>query len=202
MKGKFSFWIQLFALAAGVVLISMHERINLVRWVIVFVGFMFAIPGLWGIAEALWNRRYREVAGAPAVIAAVGSSIVGLIMIFCPGPFETVFVYLLSIALIVGGVWHLWLLSVGLKVFKLPGWLYVLPVLVVMAGIALLVAPVRQSEAVFTLIAGIAMVCVAANGLFIYLATYDSRPDESTAKNVDTTPSESASKALEEHKEN
>ena len=172
MKGKTSFWMQFFALAAGIVLICMHDRINLVQWVIVFVGVMFAIPGLFGLIEALVGRRKSRRGGPVPILASVGSLIIGVIMIVCPVPFEAVFVYFLSAVLILGGIWHIWILSVGVRPIVLPVWLYVLPVLVVIAGISILLAPVRETESIFTLIAGIALVCIAGNGLFIYLAAY------------------------------
>ena len=174
MKGKTSFWMQFFALAAGIVLICMHDRINLVQWVIVFVGVMFAIPGVCGLIEAFAGRNKGD-GGAVSVMASLGSLIIGVIMIVCPVPFETVFVYFLSAVLILGGIWHIWVLAVGMRPIVLPGWLYILPVLVVIAGIVILLTPVRETEATFTLIAGIALVCIAGNGLFIYLASYGQR---------------------------
>ncbi len=174
MKGKTSFWVQFFALAAGIVLICMHDRVNLVQWLIVFLGFMFAIPGVCGLLEALYVRKKGGV-GPVSTLAFIGSLIVGILMIFWPGPFETIFVYLLAAALILGGFWHIWALAVGFKPYNLPGWLYVLPILVIIAGVLMLVTPVRQTESTFTLVAGIALVCIAANGLFMYLAAYDSR---------------------------
>lgn len=163
--------MQFFALAAGIVLICMHDRINLVQWVIVFVGVMFAIPGVCGLIESFAGRN-RGGRGAVPVLASVGSLIIGVIMIVCPVPFETVFVYFLSAVLILGGIWHIWVLAVGMRPIVLPGWLYILPVLVVIAGIVILLSPIRDTEATFTLIAGIALVCIAGNGLFIYLASY------------------------------
>lgn len=177
MKGKTSFWMQFFALAAGIVLICMHDRINLVQWVIVFVGVMFAIPGICGLIEALAGRNKGKGGAAVPVLASLGSLIIGVIMIVCPVPFETVFVYFLAAVLILGGIWHIWVLAVGVRPLTLPAWLYVLPVLVAVAGIVILVTPVRETESVFTLIAGIALVCIAANGLFIYLASYGMRRD-------------------------
>lgn len=169
--------MQFFALAAGIVLICMHDRINLVQWVIVFVGVMFAIPGVCGLIEALAGRNRNKGKGSAAVpvLASLGSLIIGVIMIFCPVPFEAVFVYFLAAVLILGGIWHIWVLAVGVRPLTLPGWLYVLPVLVAAAGIVILVTPVRETESIFTLIAGIALVCIAANGLFIYLASYGMR---------------------------
>ena len=107
MKGKTSFWMQFFALAAGIVLICMHDRINLVQWVIVFVGVMFAIPGLFGLIEALVGRRKSRRGGPVPILASVGSLIIGVIMIVCPVPFESVFVYFLSAVLILGGILHI-----------------------------------------------------------------------------------------------
>ena len=80
----------------------MHDRINLVQWVIVFVGVMFAIPGLFGLIEALVGCRKSRRGGPVPILASVGSLIIGVIMIVCPVPFESVFVYFLSAVLILG----------------------------------------------------------------------------------------------------
>ena len=53
MSGKNSFWTYLFVLAAGIALICFHTRVNILEWLIIFVGVMFAIPGLIGVISGI-----------------------------------------------------------------------------------------------------------------------------------------------------
>ncbi len=175
MNGKSSFWTNLFILAGGIVLICMHDRVNLLSWAVFILGILFAIPGLIGIIGALRNSARNTSVGTVNTASAAGSLLIGLIMVFWPSPFVAVFVYFLAAVLILFGLMQIWILSVGGRGIGLPGWLYVLPVCVIITGIVLICTPIKETQAVFTLVAGIAMVCDAVNGLLIYLSASESR---------------------------
>ena len=95
-------------------------------------------------------------------------------MIVWPAPFAGVFVYVLAAVLLITGFCQIWVLAVDYKPYAMPLWLYILPVLIFITGVVMICSPLRDIEAAFTLMAGIAMVAAAANGLFIYLAAYNS----------------------------
>ncbi len=175
MNGKSTFWTNLFILAGGIVLICMHDRVNLLSWAVFILGILFAIPGLIGIIGAMRGSAEKGSVGTMNTATAAGSLLIGLIMIFWPSPFVSVFVYFLGAVLILFGLMQIWILAVGGRGMGLPGWLYILPVCVLITGVVLICTPIRETQSVFTLVAGIAMVCDAVNGLLIYLSTSESR---------------------------
>lgn len=186
MSGKNSFWSYLFVLVAGIVLICFHTRVNILAWLIMFVGAMFALPGLIGVITGISRSSRNKGVNASSMISSIGSLIIGVIMIIWPAPFAGVFVYVLAAVLLIVGFCQIWVLAVDYKPYSMPLWLYVLPALIFITGIVMICSPLREIESAFTLMAGIAMVAAAANGLFIYLAAYNSaRPIKEEIKNTE-----------------
>ena len=173
MSGKNSFWSYLFVLAAGIVLICFHTRVNILEWLIIFVGVMFALPGLIGLVSGISRSAKNRGVNASSMLSSIGSLIIGLIMIIWPTPFVGVFVYVLAAVLLIVGFCQIWSLAVDYRPYSMPMWLYILPVLIFITGVVMICSPLRDIESAFTLMAGIAMVAAAANGLFIYLAAYN-----------------------------
>lgn len=186
MSGKNSFWSYLFVLAAGIVLICFHTRVNILQWLIMFVGAMFALPGLIGLITGINRSAKSRPVNASAMISSVGSLIIGVIMIIWPMPFVGVFVYVLAALLLIVGICQIWVLAVDYRPYSMPIWLYILPVLIFITGVVMICSPLRDIEAAFTLMAGIAMVAAAANGLFIYLAAYNSSAPAKEAGHIES----------------
>ena len=155
-------------------LICFHTRVNILEWLIMFVGAMFAIPGLIGLITGISRSGKGQGVNASSILSSIGSLIIGVIMIVWPAPFAGVFVYVLAAVLLITGFCQIWVLAVDYKPYAMPLWLYILPVHIFITGVVMIFSPLRDIEAAFTLMAGIAMVAAAANGLFIYLAAYNS----------------------------
>lgn len=172
-------------------LICFHTRVNILAWLIMFVGVMFAVPGLIGVITGISRSSRNRGVNASTMISSIGSLIIGVIMIIWPEPFAGVFVYVLAAVLLIAGFCQIWVLAVDYKPYSMPLWLYILPVLIFITGIVMICTPLREIESAFTLMAGIAMVAAAANGLFIYLAAYNSaKPELNEAKQHDTIGNE------------
>lgn len=174
MSGKSNFWTYFFLLAAGIVLICMHTRVELLSWMIMFVGAMFAVPGLIGVISGLVRGGKHERVDGMSVTSSLGSLIIGVIMLIWPTPFVGAFVYILAAILIIAGLCQIWLLAVASRPYRMPIGLYILPVLVIITGVVMICSSLREIQSVFTLMAGIALVATSLNGLFIYLTTYNS----------------------------
>lgn len=173
MGRKSNFWTYLFLLAAGIALICMHTKVELLSWVIMFIGAMFAIPGLIGVISGIIKSSRSERVDGMSVTSSLGSLIIGVILIVWPTPFVGVFVYILAAILIIGGLCQVWALATGYRPYKMPFGLYILPVLIIITGVVIICSSLKEIQEVFTLMAGIAMVATAANGLFIYLTAYN-----------------------------
>lgn len=177
MSGRSNFLVCLFVLAAGIALICMHSEATLLQWLVVILGWLFALPGGIMIVSAMVSKRPRRYSEGISMISAVGSLIVGLVMIIWPEVLVGVFVYVLAALLIVLGLWQVVSLATASVPVAMPWWFYVLPVLTLLVGIALLSTPLRTTEALFTLVAGIALVCVGANGICMSIANYAAARD-------------------------
>lgn len=176
MNGKSNFWVCLFVMAAGIALISMHSEESLLQWLVVILGWLFALPGALVILLSFLSKNYRRNSEGINLMSAIGSLMVGLIMIVWPGMLVGVLVYVLSALLIFLGIWQIVSL-VKINMPVMPWWLYILPVLSLAAGVALLITPLRTIESLFTLVSGIAMVCIGANGVFMAVSSYTARKE-------------------------
>lgn len=173
MSERTNLWINIFVLLAGVVLIYMHNDISLLNWMVIIIGIMCAIPGAIGVISGI-SRSSSRRAGGLSIPSSLAMLVVGIIMILCPTPFVAIFVYVLAALLIICGLVQIWGLAVDFRPYNMPLWLYILPVLVAATGVVVICSPLRDVETTFTLVAGIAMVVSAINGLFIALTVYNS----------------------------
>ena len=180
MNGKSNFWVCLFVMAAGIALICMHSD----EWLVVVLGWLFALPGALVILLSFLSKTYRRYSEGINLMSAIGSLMVGIIMIVWPAMLVGVLVYVLAALLVFLGIWQIVSL-VKISIPVMPWWLYVLPALSLGAGIALLVTPLRTIEELFTLVSGIAMVCVGANGVFMAVTSYTARREHLRA--IDNT---------------
>lgn len=173
MSEKTNLWTNIFVLAAGILLICMHNDISLLNWMVMFIGAMCAIPGLIGVITGI-SRSAKNRSTGFSIPSSLAMLVVGIIMLVNPTPFVAIFVYVLAALLIICGLVQVWSLAVEFRPFKMPLWLYIMPVLVIATGVIIICSPLRDVETTFTLIAGIAMVVSAINGLFIAMAAYNS----------------------------
>lgn len=174
MNGRSNFWVYLFVLAAGIFLICKHNDVNFLNWLIMIIGVFFLIPGIIGLICSITTKgKSKGSYSSINSISAIGSIIIGGILILWPGPFAAVFVYVLAVMLIIGGIIQIWMLGSAYTAAGMPWWLYILPVLSVIAGVVMICSSLRTIQSAFTLIAGIGLVAIAANSLFIYLVEYN-----------------------------
>jgi uncharacterized membrane protein HdeD (DUF308 family) len=162
----------------------MHTEVQLLSWIIMIIGAMFAIPGIIGIVAGVIHSKKQQSTDGIAITTSIGSLLIGIVMMIWPTPFVAIFVYVLAAILIICGVIQIWVLASQYRPYRLPMWLYILPVLVVIAGVVMITSSVKEIQEVFTLMAGISMVATSLNSLFIYLAAYnfEKKTDNSAAE--------------------
>lgn len=179
MRTKSNFWMSLFALIAGITLIVTHSDGKLLTWIVIMLGWMFAIPGLIGlvILALTSNKRAAEPKYYTSLntITYAIALVVGVIFIIFPQTLADVLVYVLAAILILAGAWEISALLTSRIPGMMPWWLYILPTLSVVAGIVLITSPLAATQSAFTLVAGIALTCIGANGLFMSINNYATR---------------------------
>lgn len=152
----------------GILLIFLHGRVDLLNWVSIAVGLMFVLPSLYVLGKSLGSKQ--SLPGGVAFVS-VGGVILGLLMCIFPAEFAKFFVYVFAALLIIFGVYHIVDLASWSKSVKFPFFFYIIPILMVGAGIVILCTPLAQINDLVVLITGIALVASSVNSICEYFGT-------------------------------
>ena len=202
MNSKASVITNLIVLVAGIVLCYVHARENIPHAIVFITGITLIVPGLINLVLLFSHRddeKHRptatmKVAGWISGIASVG---LGALMIIAPGLFTPILVYIFGSVLALAALFMIYLLSRALKAHSLPVWLYVGPVLVLIAGIVMLcMGTPTLSDNLVTLITGISMIVFSLSWFtaLIMIARARKEASKAVAKPAETAPEASATK--------
>ena len=108
-------------------------------------------PGLYGIFAYFASRsRAEDGSGRAFPIVALGSALLGLWLIVMPAFFVGILMYVLGALLVLGGIGQLMnFISVRKLTGSVPAIFYVIPVLLLLAGILILVNPFEAAKIPF-----------------------------------------------------
>lgn len=161
-KNKFNGPLRaLTAIAIGVVMVV--SRTNALELAVqIIAAFLFAS----GIVSLIVGYRQRKN-GAMGLMGFNGAVdiILGLLLFFFPGFVAGLLIYLIAFVLICFGFFQLLGLGSASRVVKLGMWSYVLPFLVLAAGIFLMTRPSFLGEAI-GVVAGAALIVYGVSELF------------------------------------
>lgn len=167
MKGNGKLVANLLILVAGIVLIALHGRDGILPGIIIITGVTFIVPSVLNMVILLSRGTAGGHRGRAALttgtVASLGGIALGLWMVLFPETLVGLLVYLFGTILLAGGLYHVYMLAFGFRPLKFPLWMYVLPVLLVVAGGLILGGVIPEIESRIVLIAGVAMVVFAAN---------------------------------------
>lgn len=153
--------------AIGILLVVLHNSINLLNWISIAVGIMLLIPSIF----ILWSSTSSKVKSPGTTVVSVVTLLLGLAMCIFPGFFAGFFVYVLAIMLIVFGVYHIVDIIGWTKITTIPAYFYIIPVLMIIAGVVILCTSVHDINSVVVLITGIALIASAVNSLLEFAGT-------------------------------
>ena len=176
------------ALIIGVLLVVWPDVA--VRYLVVTIGVLFMLPGLIGIFGYFATAKRREEAGIRATlpVSAIGSVLLGFWLMIMPDFFITILMYVLGALLVLGGLSQLFNFISVRNITKVPFIMYMIPVLVLLAGIIVLVNPF-QAAAVPFIILGISSIVYALTDLF-RLIRYKKKVLDKEVEIEDITPIE------------
>ena len=138
------------AIVLGVVLISCPQ--TAILYVVITIGILFFIvPGLFSLVNYFFSDKV-ERPDVPFLLAGIGSVFFGLVLVFVPYLFVNVLMYILGILLLVGGIEQIVTLIRARKRTTVPVAFYVVPVLILIAGILVLFNPFKTAKTLFILI--------------------------------------------------
>ena len=126
-----------------------------VMYLVITIGVLFLLPGLMGLLSALTNR---NKTGAAFPIISVGSALLGLWLIIMPGFFINILMYVLGALLVLAGLNQVSALVTLRKTASVPAVVYVIPVLVLIAGLVVLFNPFEAASLPFIVLGASAIV--------------------------------------------
>ena len=160
MKGlSYSFLRAICALVIGLVLVMFPDQAG--DYFVITIGIIFLVPSLVSIIgyfaqNAEMRHRFP--------IEGVGSLLFGLWLIIMPGFFADLLTFVLGFILVMGGVQQIASLSAARRWMPVPGGFYVVPVLILLAGLVALFNPTGVRSTAFIII-GISSMVYAASEL-------------------------------------
>ena len=171
MKGlSYSFLRAICALVIGLVLVMFPDQAG--DYFVITIGIIFLVPSLVSIIgyfaqNAEMRHRFP--------IEGVGSLLFGLWLIIMPGFFADLLTFVLGFILVMGGVQQLASLSAARRWMPVPGGFYVIPVLILLAGLVALFNPTGVRSTAFIII-GISSMVYAASELLNWFKFTRRRP--------------------------
>lgn len=175
-NNTFSYWLTVAVTAAiGVFFIIWHNEVNLASWLIRALGVILVIPAAYVLLRTIGAYRNIDDSGRRTdktgksalisqIIVAIATAVVGLWMLFSPGFFVALISYLFACVLLLYGIYQIVLLYMCRPVV-MPWFFYIVPVLFIIGGLAILFTTVREINSVVTLITGILLVAAAINSV-------------------------------------
>lgn len=139
------------ALVIGGLLVFWSQ--NAVVYLIMAVGFMFLIPGLFSILSYVLSKKNGKSILGWAQILGIGSTLFGLALVIYPVFFETSLMYALGVILSYAGISEIVDLVAARRYgYKVAKGYYVIPVLIVLAGLFILFNPIKSANIPFIIL--------------------------------------------------
>lgn len=145
---NYSLISSLCSLVVGILLVAMPGVAAV--YLVVSIGVLFLLPGLVGIVSYFVALHHGEANSHSLFpIVAVGSILFGLWLIIMPAFFIEIIMYILGVLLVLAGLNQLAaFVSVRAHASVAYGW-YIIPVLVLIAGLVILFNPFQAAELPF-----------------------------------------------------
>ena len=171
---NFAFWRALAALIIGVLLVMYPNEIG--NYFIIIIGLVFLVPSIISLISHFFVNNKEEISRR-FPIEAIGSLLFGLWLMITPGFFADLLTYLLGFILIMGGVQQIASLLAARKWSEVPGGFFVMPVLILLAGLFALFNPGGIRSTAFIII-GVAAIVYAMTDLLNWFRFMRHRPKE------------------------
>lgn len=174
---SYSFLRIICALVIGLVLVMFPDQAS--DYFVITIGVIFLVPSLISIigyyAQGSEVRRRFPIEG-------IGSLLFGLWLVIMPGFFADLLTFVLGFILVMGGVQQIASLVAARKWILVPGGFYVVPVLILIAGLIALFSPTGVRSTAFIII-GVTSLVYAVSELINWFKFTRLRPKTPVAGN-------------------
>lgn len=152
MKSKNLTYTGVVTLILGILLIFMKGAA--ISAVVMVMGIFFLVAALLNVFFAF--KKYSNP--VMSILTAIGALVLGLWLLFDPQGFTSIIVYFFAALMIVAGIFHICMLAFGFKDVKFPFAFYILPILLVLGGAAIILIGSERMINMIVLLTGIALV--------------------------------------------
>lgn len=172
----------LFAVAIGLILVLWPDVAA--SYIVITIGIAFLLPGIISLIGYLANRGAASAKYSRFPLEGIGSLLFGLWLIVMPDFFADVLMFLLGFILIMGGVQQIVSLFVARRWMAVPFAFYVVPSLILIAGVIALFNPTGVRNTAFVII-GVSSLVYALSELVNWLKFMRRRPKTSFSVSED-----------------
>lgn len=168
-KISINFLVNVMLLLAGVLFVALCNMPDILKYVSMTIGILFAIPSLiYLLVSSLRKSEAGRNVVLLGVFPAVGGLCFGIVMVSTPELFVNVLSMMLGVLLCILGVYHILYLILSLKRFKVMLWHFVCPLIVTACGCAVLFTGMQEDAIVLT--TGISLILFNISSLLEYLS--------------------------------
>lgn len=164
----------LFAVVIGLVLVIWPDMAA--KYIVITLGVAFLIPGIISLFAYFGHKKSEGKAGPRFPIEGVGSLLFGLWLVIKPEVFTDILMFLLGFILVMGGVQQIASLATARRWTTVPGIFYLIPSLLLIAGIVVLFNPTGVINTTFIII-GISSLVYSLSELINWFKFMRRRPD-------------------------
>lgn len=170
METKSVITSSLIILAVGILLLFLQS--TALSIVILVMGLLLiAAAGIGFYFDYSGAKQAGQSVSVFSMISLIVSLAAGLWMVFAPASAASLLVYVIAIGLILGGVLHIANMMTGFGPIRLPGYFYIVPLLLVICGIVVLIIGADRTKDCIVLICGISLIVYAVSTL-LEVASY------------------------------
>lgn len=171
------------ALVIGVLLVAWPEAA--IIYLVITIGVLFLVPGLISVFGYLTAGKQSS---RSFPVAGLGSLLFGLWLMIMPAFFVGILMYVLGAILVLAGISQIVNLSAARSWTVVPGGFFVIPVLVLIAGIVVLFNPFTAATVPF-IILGVSSIVYGLSDL-ISITRFREKKEKDTPMIEDITPIE------------
>ena len=177
MSNKGNTVVSILILILGAVFIYFFDGGQLPRSIVFLCGLAFAIPAVMLLVSTFFTGKSKHSAAYRGIqiVCGVGGLGLGACIILMPDIFRPLLLYPFAALLVVGGAFQVFLISYKQRPVDYPAWMYIIPILVMIAGVAMLcITPLRnvENERWVVLITGIGAVLYGINGVMVTVQSH------------------------------
>lgn len=169
MKKPASLITYVAALVIGIILLALHEQVQLMKSIVIVMGILIVIPSFMMFLSAfIGNKDADGNKSYPAwytILVAIAGLVLGVWMLVMPSFFEIAMVYTLGVILILVGAAQIVFIKLNARPYYPSIWWYCVPMLVVAGGFIVCFLGPQGVNTWATITTGILLIVYAANGL-------------------------------------